>query len=151
LPLHPFLVHFPIAAWVLGSLVLPAGLLLRKPGLIGSAWLMLALGAAFSIPAALSGQAQFFELGEAGGEALERHRSLGNLLPWLMIGLLLLRAHVRFARKAPAIPDWIWSLAVLAVAALLLFVGLLGGELVYRWGILTAAGVTESPPLAPLH
>ena len=147
MPLHPFLVHFPIAAWTLGGLVLALGLMLRKTNLVGSAWVMLALGAAASLPAVLSGQAEMAALGEVTNPVLSRHRSLGNLLPWLMIAVVLAKAHVTFARRAPAVPAWVWLLIVLIISGLILWTGLLGGELVYQWGVGNPSVAAERLPL----
>ena len=131
IPLHPMVVHFPIAAWLLGSGVLLAALIARKPQWRGAAWFLLTVGAITSIPAALTGRNDFAELAIATDPDLLRHRNLGNLLPWLMMGLVMLRAHAYFRKPPLDIPAWIWAVAAALLGAILAFTGHLGAKLVY--------------------
>ncbi len=98
-------------------------------------WLLLGIGAGTSILAALSGQSEYAEVAQVGHEALALHRDLGNLLPWLMGGLVLAKAHVTFSKRPMAVPSWLWCFCSLLISVLLIYVGLLGGGLVYTWGI----------------
>ncbi len=135
MPWHPFLVHFPIAAWLLGTLTLWAALLARKPRWAEHAWLLLALGALASIPAAVSGQAQFALQDRPELAALHNHARVGNLLPWLMVGLLAVKIHTLYRKPPIRVPAWIWCLAVSLLAMLILYAASLGGKLVFQSGI----------------
>jgi len=136
LPWHPFWVHFPIAAWLLGSGVLLTAFVAGRKSWNGHGWLLLILGAIFSIPAALTGQNEFTRAAMKGAEVLERHQLIGNLLPWLMGIIVLWKGHTVLKKEnGPEIPDWLWCLLVSAVSALVLYAGYLGGILVYDRGL----------------
>ncbi len=129
-PLHPFLVHFPIAAWTLGAAALCLAAISGKKFLAQHAWLLLATGAALSIPAVLAGQAEYPKMAELRPAQLELHRSFGNAAPWLMGVLVLLRGHY-YLRKKSAGPEWPWALAALGVCVFILYTAHLGGLSVY--------------------
>ena len=131
IPIHPMVVHFPIAAWLLGTGVLLAALIARKPQWRGTAWFLLVVGAVMSVPAALTGRNDLADLAVATDPDLLKHRDLGNLLPWLMMGLVLLRAHAHFRKPPLDIPAWIWAGAATILAAILVVTGHLGAKLVY--------------------
>lgn len=152
MPWHPFLVHFPIAGWFFGCVLLWLALIAKKPGWRDGGWWCLLLAALFAIGAAVTGQNEYQELVgvvEAGQGAvepaaanvdLERHRDLGNLLPWLMCALVLLRGHTLFAKQSFALPDWLWAVVASAIAGLIFYVGHLGGRIVYLWSLTGANG-----------
>ncbi len=137
-PWHPFFVHFPMALWPCGTLVLIAAFLAKRQEWQVIAWTMLSLGTLGVIPTVLSGQHDIQPLLDSNNLLLLRHRDLGNMLPWLMGALLLAKAHVSFSKKAPVIPVWIWCFFSLAISLLLLYSGYLGGQLVYRHGLGTS-------------
>lgn len=135
MPLHPFLVHFPIAAWLLGTLVLWTAFFGRRPRWREHAWLLLALGALASIPAAISGQAQMALHGQLELVELKRHGALGNLLPWLLMSIIVMKAHTVFRKPPIRLPDWPWCLVVSVLAVVIVYAASLGGKLVYQLGI----------------
>ncbi len=135
LPMHPILVHFPIATWILGTVVLTASVLAKRKSWRAHGWFLLTVGAIFSIPTALTGLNDYTAIALTGDVELERHKLLGNALPWVMGILVLLKGHVTFKRKKGGQPpEWIWCLLVIAVSLLLAYVGYLGGILVYDRG-----------------
>ncbi len=136
IPLHPFLVHFPIAFWMLGTIVLCLAWLAKKPHWRNHAWFLLLVGAICALPAVLAGQRDYSGLNETGNILLERHRDLGNLLPWLMLILILLKLHTTYRRKPSPWPDWFWVLLSVLICAVLMYTGWLGGTLVYSWLLL---------------
>ncbi len=135
IPLHPFLVHFPIAAWLIGSLILLMALALKKQDWQALAWLLLGIGALTAIPTALTGQVEYARLARESHEVLSLHRTLGNVLPWLMCAIVLFKAHTHFSPRAFQLHPWLWCGVVCLVSTILLYAGLLGGRVVYGWGI----------------
>lgn len=132
MPLHPFLVHFPLAIWLLGSLLLCLAIGCGRENWQQVAWFLLYCGALCTIPAVLAGQSEYQRLAYLEDQALERHRDLGNLLPWLMGLLVALKLHCTYALRATwHIPAWFFGLASLILSALLLYTGFLGGVVVY--------------------
>ncbi|CAM2068028.1 DUF2231 domain-containing protein [Sulfidibacter corallicola] len=129
---HPFLVHFPIAFWLLGSLVLVAGTLTGRQPWLSVAWFLLALGGVTVIPAVLSGQADYAALSGEINETLETHRDWGNALPWLMWVMIVLKAHNYFKKEGFKVKDWIWCIWGVAVSIGILYAGVLGGAYVYE-------------------
>jgi len=133
-PWHPFLVHFPIAAWTLGALALGAGVAFRVRFLVLHGWLLLAVAALMSVPAALSGQSDYQKLAALELPALTLHRNLGVALPWLMAAAVLSRAHFALRKKGAGPPEWPWAVYAVAVSVLLLYAAWLGGRTVYGLG-----------------
>ena len=135
LPLHPFIVHFPIALWTTGTLFLCFGWLFRRPNGITFAWWLLTLAAVSSIPAAVSGQTDWTAHSDAGIPALDLHRSIGMVIPWLMGLVVLVRWHLVLTKKPGPKASWIWCVLCIGIVALLLYTSHLGGLLVYREGL----------------
>lgn len=128
--IHPILVHFPIALWLFGSLWLLVAAAAKKPAWANSAWVVLAAGAIMSLPAVVAGQNEIAAL-EPLDAVATRHRDLGNLLPWLMLGTLIIKAHTTWRKGAKPLPEWIWVLICMGIAGLVVWVAALGGEIVY--------------------
>ena len=133
---HPFWVHFPIASWLMGTFLLWGLVLFKRTKHQWAAWFMLSIGAVSSLLAVWSGQQDYLLFKDPTNSSLELHRRYGTLLPWLMGPIVLIRCHQHFSKKAWKIPQWFWCLACGFVAGLLLYVGFLGGLLVYQEDIL---------------
>ncbi|MDJ0837538.1 MAG: hypothetical protein QNK37_13570 [Acidobacteriota bacterium] len=130
MPWHPFLVHFPVALWLFGSVQLTIAVWRGKPQWEKAAWAPLATAAVLAIPAALTGQNEMTARA-LSGPAMERHQDMGNLLPWLMGILVVLKVHTTLRKGARPLPGIIWIILVLAVSALVIYTASLGGTLVY--------------------
>ena len=137
-PWHPFLVHLPIGGWLMGTLLLWMGILSRRRDWCQLSWICLALAAVASIPAVLAGQADLAEYSGPLYIEVKRHRDLGNLLPWLMCGLVLLNAHFTFRKKGANVSQWPMVILATLVSILIIYAGLLGGKLVYILGVAEA-------------
>lgn len=130
--LHPFLVHFPIAFWLFGSLLLCLSMAERFAKWEDSAWLMLTAGAVMGIAAAIAGQEDYELMAHLNLQTLEDHRDWGNLLPWLMGACVLLHFHSRFAKKGAKLPKKLFPILALIISGLVVYVGFLGGATVYE-------------------
>ncbi len=136
-PLHPRLVHFPVALLATGSILALVYLLgWRRPALPVAAWLMLLLGWLGIFPAVVSGLVD-------RNAALDDPAVLAVMNPHIAagFGLLIVYGLLLYERlRAPAVLDQprrrIWLLALLlAGLALLAVEGWLGGKLVYDLGV----------------
>ncbi|HEY8683851.1 MAG TPA: DUF2231 domain-containing protein [Rhodanobacter sp.] len=138
-PLHPALVHFPIACWSLATAADLASLVWGEP-----AWrfagMLLVAGIGFSIPAMLAG---FIELARIANDSpaikdANRHMiAVMNSLAFYTASLFLRLQGTTLTRPGPL------AIALSVVGFLSLCVaGWLGGKLVYRHRI----GVSRLPP-----
>ena len=133
MPLHPQLVHFPIACATLAALLQLSAVIFRRPSLTLPAVLTLGIGAIMAIAAAVTGTAQEEVVGRLPGihDSLELHETLGNITTWLMgLGsLVFIYLHLR-----GKLHPWVFLLALIALATLVQVTGHYGGILVYQFG-----------------
>jgi uncharacterized membrane protein len=139
-PLHPALVHFPIALSLAGLLL---DLVARHPrarALEPGGAVVMALAALGGIAATLTGQLAEEEavVPRAARALLERHEELGEAAMWALIVLGLVRLAFAWRGAFKGALAWTYLAAALAVAALVGYQGALGGDLVYRHGVGTA-------------
>lgn len=140
-PLHPALVHFPIALSVTSVVTDSLNILLALPQLSSVGQWTVALSAAGAMVAAVAGERdmRLDRLSAATHAIVHLHRTLG----WSVVANLLLLAAARWAVDGPGpiylIYGWFVILLVLAQ-------GWLGGELVYAHGAgVAAAGQGQEP------
>ena len=132
-PLHPALVHFPIALWLAAVLWDLAGAWSRDPLLRQMSYWCLALGLAAALPTIVTGLVEFLSI-QPG------HPALDVATAHMMTMLCATAAFgaswaIRAAAGAASDPSmWALLLGFLG-AGLLLAGGWLGGTLVYRHGI----------------
>jgi uncharacterized membrane protein len=131
-PLHPALVHFPVACWTLATVGDFASLLCGE-----AAWrpagLLLAAGTLLAVPAMLAGMLELAQV-PSGSDAIKdvyRHMAAMLLAFTLFLLALVLRLdHLHLAAPGAA------ALALDAAGFLAVAVGgWLGGKLVYQHGI----------------
>jgi uncharacterized membrane protein len=136
-PVHPMLVHFPIAFWSLGTAC--DGLtLLGFPGAWPQGWLCLGIGAAAAVPAMVAGIIDF-----AGLETKIAAAAMRHMLLMATAWIVYLAAFVtRSDGWAPvATPGWLTLALSLTGWAFLAAGAHQGGILVYRLG----AGIEPKP------
>lgn len=155
IPLHPVVVHFPVALLVTGFFVDLAGRILRKDWLGHAALLLLVLGALGTVAATQTGDAAEDEILQTPAlhEELEEHEEGGKRTMWLFLALAGARAGLTWWRKFTPLAGWI-ALLVWAGGLVLLFeTAHHGGRLVYRHGAgvqaVAAPGSPEVSPPAP--
>lgn len=138
-PLHPILVHFPLALLPLSATADMIGLFLHIVSLSHAAvWTLLAAAAA-SLATVVAGFYDMYRapLSEDTHVRVHRHMRIGLVLATAIIGLAIWRG-VIFLHDA-VVPIYYLDLAALSVA-LAAFQGWLGGELVYGDGVFVRAG-----------
>ena len=147
--LHPLVVHFPIALFLVGFVIDALSWLLKNETLKRAGLIMVLLGALTAIPAVVTGlaieetiEAQIEAL--SGAEAaLEAHEELAIPTTVVLLGAALLRLGLVVRPRLRALLAL--YLAVGAVGlGMLAVTGYRGGELVYRYG----AGI-QSPSVVP--
>lgn len=136
LPVHPMVVHFPIALLAAGFVFELAGMLLRRQWLGHAALLLLVLGALGAVAAARTGEAAEESILETPAieEVLEEHEDGGKLTMWAFLGLAALRAVLAWLKRFTAPVGWIFLVLWAAGLALLYETAHHGGQLVYTHG-----------------
>ena len=140
LPLHPAIVHFPIA--LITTALILHGIQLWKPNWLGRVvglWLM-GLATIFSIAAVLSGQKEATKAGAIGYPTetlifIERHETIGNIVVWgsilFFIGWIYLflkyKNDIRLDRLALAFLLLLFMIVTISAYT--------GGQLVYIHGV----------------
>lgn len=139
LPLHPIVVHFPIA---LGTLLPFAGFLLwwavRKEYLERKVWILIpTLALVYSLSAVVAA-----ELGEDDEKKVEKvvaekviheHEEAAEVIPWIA-GTLFLVSLVGLGKKNPDRARLAFAVLSLAAMVPLANAGHTGGKLVYHYG-----------------
>jgi uncharacterized membrane protein len=131
-PIHPMLVHFPIAAWTFGVAAEVAGWLSGQSECWRAAFACHALGVLLALPAMIAG---FFEYASIPREHAAQGRAVAHFMAmgtaWLMfVAALALRG---WPTGAP--PPVLASVVAFAAWAAMAAGGWWGGMLVYRYGI----------------
>ncbi len=139
-PLHPTLVHFPIAL-LYGALILH-GIQLWRPhwmSRIIGLWL-LGMSAVISIVASIAGQREMIRAGQIGYsteiiEIMNRHEFMGNIVVWGSITLFIIWITLFFKNMEDHRVD-ILAFAFLALlVSTVSFTAYLGGQLVWVHGV----------------
>ena len=139
LPLHPIVVHFPI---VLGVLLPFAAILvwwgIKKNMVQQKVWaVVIALALVYGASALVAvemGEKDEDKVEEVVAEKLiEEHEEIGEMIPWIAGGLLLVSISVYYFRNSHAAR---LAFVVLSLAAIipLANAGHTGGQLVYKYG-----------------
>ena len=135
-PLHPALVHFPIACWSLATLADIASLWLGQP-----AWwlagVLMAIGTLAAVAAMGAGLFELVKIGEADPALrVARWHMLWAMAAWLAYAAsLLLRLDLPLDGTPLAAPGALaMGLSVVGFGCLAV-AGTLGGTLVYRHGV----------------
>lgn len=129
-PLHPIMVHFPVAFWSLATaLDVLAYFGLAETWAHG--WVLIGLGLAIGLAAMAAGFLELTRLAEEAQPAAQRHMMAMGLAWICYLGALM----SRLKDGAPVAEPAALPVALSAIAFVLLLVGgWLGGDLVYRHG-----------------
>jgi uncharacterized membrane protein len=133
MPLHLFVVHFPVALVVAGAAADAGGAVLRTPRVRAVAGVLLIAGGALAFLAFLTGggalQAALARV-PPGDPRLEAHQQWGAAGVWLLLGAAGLR--LAWRRRLDGARGWLALAAALASAALVVAITLSGTAIRHR-------------------
>jgi uncharacterized membrane protein len=146
--LHPVVDHFSIALVIIAVAVdLVASLLPSRLWIRYTAVTLIVLGAIAVAGSNLTGGWEADKVWDQvtgpAKDVLKRHAQLGDILPWAIGGLALLRLGIQFLGFLGGLRPVYLVIAIVAVGAII-YQGHEGGELVYTYGIGTAVMPTEA-------
>lgn len=144
-PIHPILVHFPIAFLSAGTLADSVALMGRSEMAPQIAWGLLVAGLLTGIAAVLAGMLDFIRLDDAVAKRVSVHASL-MMLSLSAYGVALFARSDGFAPAADL--GWLGSGASVVGFVLLIAGGYYGGDLVYvhRAGVRASAHERDAEP-----
>jgi len=139
-PLHPALVHFPIA-FLFGALILHAIQLWRPHWMcrVIGMWL-LGLSVVFSIFSAITGEREVARAGQVGYsteilELMNLHELMGNIVTWGSLLLLIFWLYLFFKNMEDRRIDILALAFLVLLVGIVFFTALLGGQLVWIHGV----------------
>jgi uncharacterized membrane protein len=131
-PLHPVLVHFPVACWTIGVGADLFGSVSGHAGWWSFGFVCLSIGLVTGIAAILAGFLEFALLPK-------QHPALDTAtlhMTWALVAWSLFAFTLLLRNESPAEQPSPWAMAAsLGGLAAMLGVGWLGGRLVYRFGV----------------
>jgi len=133
MPLHPGLVHYPIALLVQSTVFQALYLIFKQTWLTKAALITWAIALAGAVAAALTGTAQVEAVLSLGSvdELLALHERLANLTIFVSLAGLLY-SFIGFQRNRPN--PWITFAILLLLSGMVVATGHLGGQLVFLHG-----------------
>lgn len=131
-PLHPMLVHFPVACWSLGTLADFASLHFGEPAwfLSGS---LIAIGLVMALAAMAAGMIELTQVPDGGTAMRDAYLHMGLML--LAFGLYLTSAVLRIDDARLGAPNVVALITSATGFLALMAGGFMGGRLVYGHGI----------------
>jgi uncharacterized membrane protein len=153
-PMHPALVHFPIALVTLSFIFDLLGKLFRKDSFRSAGWWTLLAAAVTGIISVPLGYWDMNRdmLNDETHQYVDMHLKIGWVLLIVVAGLTIWRGYLR--AKTDQIPGGGYLFAAFLVTCLTLFQGWFGGEMVYAHGAGVAAAdqgtVASEPAKRPL-
>jgi uncharacterized membrane protein len=139
--LHPKIIHFPIAFFILYSLFETASVIFKKEFLSKSAFIILILGVVFSLLAVLTGNQAHELVKKIQIEAMlyesiiAKHELYATITLWYFTSLLFFRVYFLVKKKFIGKIVYVFVLLGLLGIYFIYMTGLLGGELVFKYGI----------------
>ena len=140
--MHPVIIHFPIAFFVAYFLLEVAALVTKKDSLCKMAAIFLGAGVIFALIAVLTGNQAHEVLKPVLRmkpsyikEAIENHEQFATITLWFFFAMLVLRVYLLIKKNLS--PNWRFVFFVLALLGMYLIyqTGILGGKLVYDFGV----------------
>lgn len=140
-PLHPMLVHFPLACWILGVAGDVMGRLAAWPS-VGESSTLTALGCVFALPAMATGLLEFVRLGDEPKLLRRAYWHMGLVsLAWVLFACVLLaRWNGEGWQFSPGTVDLLLSIAGLGTLGAGAWHG---ADLIYRHGVGVSTSTTK--------
>jgi len=139
--LHPRIVHFPIALFILYFLFEITGILLKKDYLSKAAFIILILGIIMAVVAVLTGN-QAYEVAKQSiknisglNELIVQHETNATITLWYFFFVLILRTYILVKKKFETNLKYIFIILGLIGCYLIYITGIHGGNLVFNHGI----------------
>jgi uncharacterized membrane protein len=139
--LHPKIIHFPIAFFILYSLFESSGIILKKEFLLKSALIILILAIIFSVLAVLTGNQAYEILKERQTDTalykdiISQHELFATITLWYFIGVMFLRIYFVVKKKFVGKNQYLFIVLGLIGSLLIIITGSYGGDLVFKYGI----------------
>jgi uncharacterized membrane protein len=140
--LHPLIIHFPIALFIIYTLFEIIGAFSKNEFFSKVAHIILFLGVLGAIAAVLTGnQAEsLMSQWENQGaiiqlHAIGEHEELANTTLWVFVGILVLRTVLVLKKKFTGYIKYIFVVLALVGCYFLYETGEHGGKLVYKYGL----------------
>ncbi|HOI30688.1 MAG TPA: DUF2231 domain-containing protein [Melioribacteraceae bacterium] len=139
--LHPKVIHFPIAFFILYFIFETAGIILKKEYLNKSAFIILALAVFFSIVAVLTGNQAHEMVKQIQADAalynelIDKHELFSTITLWYFLALLIARTYLTVKKKFADKLRYLFVLLGLIGTVLIYLTATYGGELVFKYGI----------------
>ena len=140
--LHPRLVHFPIALFIIYFFLESYGILLKKDYLNKSAYIILIAGIIMALLSVLTGN-QAHETAtilykdkiNMLNQFIEQHEQSATITLWYFFVVLILRTYLVVKKKFESNWKYIFIPLGFVGCYLIYITGIYGGELVFKYGI----------------
>lgn len=139
--LHPKIIHFPIAFFILYFLFESTGILLKKEFLLKSALIILILAIFFSVLAVLTGNQANEIVKQRQTDAalykdvINQHELFATITLWYFFALMFLRIYFVVKKKFIGKVQYLFIVLGLIGSLLIFLTGSYGGDLVFKYGI----------------
>ena len=139
--LHPKIIHFPIAFFILYFLFESSGIILKKEFLLKSAFIILILAIIFSILAVLTANQAYEIVKQRQTDAalykdvINQHELFATITLWYFFALMFLRIYFVVKKKFIGKVQYLFIVIGLIGSLLIFLTGSYGGDLVFKYGI----------------
>jgi uncharacterized membrane protein len=139
--LHPKVIHFPIAFFILYFLFETTGIILKRDYLTKSAFIVLILGLFFSLFSVLTGNQAHQAVKQVQIDAalyndlIEQHELFATITLWYFVAVSVFRTYLLVNKKFVNRIRYIFIILGLVGSLLIYLTGTYGGELVFKYGI----------------
>ena len=136
LPLHPRLVHFPIALLLLGAAASLIYQWRRYPWLKNWGFVSMLLGWVLTLPAIITGLIEKSAIApNTAADRLANLHTTGMFIMWSLFGFALYLQYIWRGQLDEPGKRWRWTILLLMAIVLLVVAGDLGGRMVYELGV----------------
>ena len=140
--LHPRIIHFPIAFFILYFILETTGVLFKKDTFTKTAYFVLILGIVTALLAVLTGNQAHESVknligndNSAVNQLIEQHENYATLSLWYYTALFFLRTYVVIKKKFTVKVQHLFILLAIIGCVLIILTGYFGGALVFEHGI----------------